>query len=514
MFGNGAQDTLCVHHHRFGIYCVDRLHESLDMDLSSQSLDAQGHGPASDVTPRIIIHGGAGAILESKFSPERRRLYRNVLLSTVRHASDLLANGESAVAAATAAVARFEDSPLFNSGHGAVFTRAGTIELEASVMVSRGYKKRAAAVSLIRHVKNPVMLARQVLERGEQDMEGSTVTEKPSQREHDLKGDDGNPDGGIGWSQESAGQHCHISGPEAERLAQTWGLKLVDTRYFWTKKRWDEHRRGLRQGAEGGEGPEVPTWAQITADADGNLKEMLADEEAASSWDGFEYLPQGTVGAVALDFEGMLCAATSTGGLTNKLPGRIGDTPTIGAGFWAEEWRENGSSRLLERASADGTQSAWSQRPALPALWSTLASTCVPWVQGYLPVHAQRLLGQGEEKGAASQVRALALSGTGNGDSFLRLGLARWTCAIPRLIPSSSLGKAINGVLGHGGELERSAGDRFGRTGEGEGGAIGIELKDGKGSVVADFNCGGMFRAWIDDEGNERARIWRRDLTR
>ena len=467
------------------------------------------------VTPRIIIHGGAGAILESRFSPERRRLYRTVLLSTVRHASDLLANGASAVAAATAAVARFEDSPLFNSGRGAVFTRAGTIELEASVMVSRGYKKRAAAVSLIRHVKNPVMLARQVLEHGERDMEGSTADEKPLGGEHDLKGEDGNPDGGIGWSEDSAGQHCHISGPEAERLAQAWGLKLVDTRYFWTKKRWDEHRRGLEQGAGERNGAKLPIWAQIIADADGELKEMLTNEDEATSWDGFEYLPQGTVGAVALDCNGTLCAATSTGGLTNKLPGRIGDTPTIGAGFWAEQWTETRSLLPSSRPEGPSMHEAWSQQPALSALWNTLSSTCVPWLQGYLPVHAQQLLGQAQEKGFAnhsSQVRALALSGTGNGDSFLRLGLARWTCAIPRLDPSSSLAAAIVRVLGRGGELEQSAGDRFGRTGEGEGGAIGIDFKHGKGIVVADYNCGGMFRAWVDDEGNERARIWREDL--
>ena len=155
-------------------------------------------------------------------------------------------------------------------------------------MVSKGYKKRGCGVVLLKHVKNPILLAREMLVRGEID-------------------------GGGG-----AQHHSVLGGPTLEALAREWGLDMVPESYHWTKKRWDEHKRGLRKS-----GVANPEWTQ-------NPKWGPEDEP----WDGHEYLPQGTVGCVALDRYGTLAVATSTGGLTNKLSGRIGDTPTIGAGFW------------------------------------------------------------------------------------------------------------------------------------------------------------------------------------
>jgi hypothetical protein len=112
---------------------------------------------------------------------------------------------------------------------------------------------------------------------------------------------------------------------------------MVEEGYFWTRKRWEEHRKGLGESCERGEfekrkrqagsgegGEEVEGYEYLTNDP---------------SWNGIDFLPQGTVGCVVLDSTGTLCVATSTGGITNKLPGRVGDTPTLGAGFWAEEWQ-------------------------------------------------------------------------------------------------------------------------------------------------------------------------------
>ena len=99
--------------------------------------------------------------------------------------------------------------------------------------------------------------------------------------------------------------------------------------------------------------------------------------------------------------------------------------------------------------------------------------------------------------------------GTGNGDSFLRLAAARTAGAIVRFSPNRSLESALHQIAGSGGELERSAGDRWGKTGEGEGGIIGIELVDGKGKITFDFNCGGMFRCWVDDHGKEKVMVFK-----
>ena len=142
------------------------------------------------------------------------------------------------------------------------------------VMVSKGYRKRGCGVVLVKHVKNPILLAREMLVRGELDGRGGP------------NGGEGNPSGGNG----SAQGHCILGGQTVEALARDWGLEMVPESYQWTKKRWDEHKRGLKDS-----GVPNPEWTQ---------NPIWGPEE--ESWDGHEYLPQGTVGCVALDRFGTL----------------------------------------------------------------------------------------------------------------------------------------------------------------------------------------------------------------
>lgn len=132
----------------------------------------------------------------------------------------------------------------------------------------------------------------------------------------------------------------------------------------------------------------------------------------------------------------------------------------------------------------------------------------MPNLSGYQGLPSFQEMGLENAK-CMSSIRAVAMSGTGNGDSFLRLTAARTAGAIVRFSPSRSLASAVNQLAGSGGELERSAGDRWGETGEGEGGIIGIELVDGKGKIASDFNCGGMFRCWVDDHGQEKVMVFK-----
>jgi len=386
----------------------------------------------------------------------------------------------TALETATYAVLQLEDNPLFNSGHGAVFTRDGTNELEASVMVSRGYAKRAVGVMGLRRIRNPILLARAILEHGDQDL-------APDGGHRQSDPDPSPPRDDDDLNVPSAQGHTQIHGRAAEILAQRYGLEMVEQGYFYTQKRWDEHIRALEREKAG---------------------------RGLGTWSRDEYLPQGTCGAIALDEEGVVCAATSTGGLTNKLTGRIGDTPTVGAGFWAEEWTEAGDPT---KQSGGGGESAWvSIRHPGPAVVLSdalrgLMADCLPTPLTHRPV---------DPPSSLTATRSIAISGTGNGDSFLRTAAARTAAAVAQFGALSS-GAAVTRVSGRGGELQKSAGDRWGKTGEGEGGMIGIEcvvVRDGQGHVVEarsnilqDFNCGGMFRAWVDGKDVAFARIWRED---
>ncbi|KAI7609710.1 N-terminal nucleophile aminohydrolase, partial [Hortaea werneckii] len=470
------------------------------------------------IRPRIIIHGGAGNITLSNLPPKLYNTYRHALLKILHSATSQLHTNPTASAldVAAQAVSDLENNPLFNSGHGAVFTTQGTHELEASIMCSDAvrYRKRGVGVMKVRRVKNPILLAKEMLERGNED------------------------DGG------GAQGHVQLEGEMCEELAGRWGLELVRPSYFWTRKRWDEHRRGLglessdelyrehRRRADRGVSEGKTEVVEDEDDIAGSLKFAGGEGEKGFwagdvSWDGKEYLPQGTVGAVVLDRAGMTCVATSTGGITNKLPGRIGDTPTLGAGFWAEEWEVHPAPRHQHTYPTTTTQPQH-QTPPLLSL-TTALTACLPTLTPYL-----RLPTSDPDPEATSDSRkpipstpskrSIAISGTGNGDSFLRLSAARTAAAIAQYQthnPGNPQGPqgghplqaSVTSIAGPNGQLQLSAAERWGTTGEGEGGMIGIDYISsevdgrggggggGRGEVVADFNCGGMFRAWEDESG-------------
>ncbi|KAI0144363.1 L-asparaginase precursor [Xylariaceae sp. FL1272] len=437
--------------------------------------------------PRIIIHGGAGNI--------KRENYRQALTSIVTKTQTYMTTPRpsssspsithqpykypTALESAVHAVTQLEDNPLFNSGHGAVFTRDGSNELEASVMVSRGAAKRGVGVAGLRHVKNPILLAQAMLQHGREDLGGEYVPPPPLCIGDEYEGSE--PDGGLNVP--SAQGHTLIHGPAAEQLAVQYGLETVDPSYFFTQRRWDEHIRGLEKEKSG---------------------------KGVATWCPESYFPQGTCGAVAMDENGVVCVATSTGGITNKLTGRIGDTPVVGAGFWADEWTERGEpSRARDALSFSGAvvQITGSLRGWL--------ADCLPTPFLYSAVDTLS-----EQQKQIFVTRSAAVSGTGNGDSFMRLAAARsvgamaqWACI--------STASAVEAIAGRGGKLQQSAGHRWGMTGEGEGGMIGIEsviARNRRGDVlytrseiVHDHNCAGMFRAWIDDDGLPAMQIWHDD---
>lgn len=337
-----------------------------------------------------------------------------------------------------------------------------------------------------------VLLARAILEHGEEDLWG-----RKGRGHQDRMGvSDGNGDqnGNLDTADfdvPSAQGHTLVFGPAAESLAKKYGLEFAPTSYFFTQTRWDEHIRALEQEKSGG--------------------------QYSATWSADEYLPQGTTGAVALDSDGVVCCATSTGGLTNKLTGRIGDTPVPGAGYWAEEWDEKGGS---SKPSFPSMSTLWDRgleavrRPGSLLEFSGalrgLMADCLPTPFTYIPLaspaHSQ-----------LTTTRSFATSGTGNGDSFLRVNAGRTAAAIARWggVPSA---QALTAVTGPGGQLQKSAGDRWMMTGEGEGGMIGIEsivVRDAHGDIVQarnvilqDHNCPGMFRAWVDDDDKAVFQVW------
>lgn len=211
--------------------------------------------------PVIAIHGGAGAIACEGRDAQQEGACHAALQDILRTAQQLLAGGGSALDAVSLAVELLEDCPLFNAGHGAVFTREGTHELDAAVM--DGATLRAGAVACVSRVRHPVRAARAVMERSE---------------------------------------HVLLAGAGAEAFAEACGLEMVAPDYFSTGARREDWRRALAAGG--------------------------------TSLDQGRKL--GTVGAVALDAQGNLAAATSTGGTTNKRAGRVGDSPLVGAGTYAD----------------------------------------------------------------------------------------------------------------------------------------------------------------------------------
>jgi len=207
----------------------------------------------------LAIHGGAGTISPEQITPAIERELRAGLQQSLDAGRAILQNGGSSLDAVVAAVRVLEDDPLFNAGRGAVFTSAGTHEMDAAIMDGRTLM--AGAVAAVAQLKNPIVLARAVMEKS---------------------------------------PHAMLAGKGAEDFARELGLEIADEKYFFTDRRWEALERVRRNRA-------------ALSDADRH----------------------GTVGAVALDGMGNLAAATSTGGNTNKRPGRIGDTPIIGAGTYA-----------------------------------------------------------------------------------------------------------------------------------------------------------------------------------
>ncbi len=240
-------------------------------------------GPAAQASPAaapgrgapkwgLVIHGGAGNISPENLGPERQARYKAKLEEALRAGHAVLARGGESLDAVQAAVQVLEDSPLFNAGKGAVFTHEGENELDAAIM--DGPTQRAGAVAGLKHVKNPIDLARRVMERS---------------------------------------PHVMMIGAGAEAFAKAQGVELVPQSYFYTEERWQSLQRAL-EAEKQTQG--VPPSSASERGPQGDYK-------------------FGTVGAVALDQHGHLAAGTSTGGMTNKRFGRVGDVPIIGAGTYA-----------------------------------------------------------------------------------------------------------------------------------------------------------------------------------
>jgi beta-aspartyl-peptidase (threonine type) len=222
----------------------------------------------------LVMHGGAGTITRASMTPELEKQYRETLEQALRTGQAVLAKGGTSVDAVEASIHILEDSPLFNAGKGAVFTHEGRNELDSSIM--RGQDKAAGAVAGVTIIKNPISAARAVMEKS---------------------------------------PHVLMAGKGAELFATKMGLEIVDPQYFWTEKRWKALQEELIE--------EQKTGQPHAALDHKNYSEP--DEKKFS-----------TVGAVALDRDGNLAAGTSTGGMTNKQYGRIGDSPIIGAGTYAD----------------------------------------------------------------------------------------------------------------------------------------------------------------------------------
>lgn len=215
----------------------------------------------------IVIHGGAGTIKKSLMSSDMEEKYLKALNEALDMGEGILKNGGTSLDAVEATIRILEDNPLFNAGKGAVFTHEGQHELDASVMT--GHDQKAGAVAGVTTVKNPISLARTVLEKSE---------------------------------------HVMLAGEGAEKFAAMHSLERVENSYFSTETRWKSLQRVIQ--------------------VDKNKTEL---SESDSQGDG-----KGTVGCVALDVYGNLTAGTSTGGMTNKKFNRIGDSPVIGAGTYAD----------------------------------------------------------------------------------------------------------------------------------------------------------------------------------
>jgi beta-aspartyl-peptidase (threonine type) len=240
--------------------------------------------PAPSRPYGLVIHGGAGVILRDKFTPELEAQYQAELKKSLEAGYAILAAGGTALDAVVAAIKPLEDSPLFNAGRGAVLNADGKCELDASIMDGRTLA--AGAIAGVTRIKNPITLARAVMERS---------------------------------------PHVMFTGAGAERFAeQLGGFDFVPNEYFQTDRRREDLKRAQEKEAQqrnrrAGLGlPAGPFFPPL---------DEPGPAERERKW--------GTVGCAALDQHGNLAAGTSTGGMTNKKYGRVGDAPIIGAGTFA-----------------------------------------------------------------------------------------------------------------------------------------------------------------------------------
>ncbi|GLQ94724.1 isoaspartyl peptidase/L-asparaginase family protein [Dyella acidisoli] len=220
-------------------------------------------------TPVLVIHGGAG-VIKRDMSPAKEKAVRAAMAKALQDGYAQLRAGKSAMDAVTTAIVALEDDSEFNAGKGSVFTHDGKNEMDAAVM--DGESLRAGSVAGLHRVKNPILLARAVMDHS---------------------------------------PHVMLVGEGAEAFAKEQGVALVDPSYFRTEERWQQLQKALKEDSE----------------------KKPHNDPARASADITKHF--GTVGAVALDSQGRLAAGTSTGGMTDKRWGRIGDSPIIGAGTYA-----------------------------------------------------------------------------------------------------------------------------------------------------------------------------------
>lgn len=238
-----------------------------------------GNSDPTDVTRGddsyvMVIHGGAGTILRDRMTPEKEAAYVQALEEALQKGYEILNAGGSSLDAVEETIHILENNPLFNAGKGAVFTNQGRNELDASIM--DGSTGEAGAVAGVTILKNPISAARAVMEKSE---------------------------------------HVMMIGDGAVQFAVAQGLEVVDPSYFFTQERWDGLQRALARDS--------------AASALGRQASLITPEDLDHKF--------GTVGCVALDQSGRIAAGTSTGGMTNKRYGRVGDAPIIGAGTFANE---------------------------------------------------------------------------------------------------------------------------------------------------------------------------------
>ncbi|KIK67095.1 hypothetical protein GYMLUDRAFT_69288 [Collybiopsis luxurians FD-317 M1] len=349
----------------------------------------------------LVIHGGAGTMSREKSTEAQIKAYHAGLRVALEAGHEVLKEGGEAMDAAVKAVSALEDNIIFNAGKGAVFNVDGKNELEASIMLSKPPgshpsippSRRGIGLTLLTRIRNPCQLARKL------------------------------------YLTPTAAPHTFLSGANAETIAESLGFTLVDPSYFFSERRWKEHRKGLGL-------PEKPY--------------PPGTEEEAGTGESLDMYPTGTVGAVALDMRGCICSVTSTGGRTNKLVGRIGDTPVMSAGYWAEEWVDTKSVGWFKKA------------------WNAII------------------------RKEDTKKKAVGISGTGDGDYFIRQATASTIARRVQFLGESVL-TASRAVVE---DLRQ------------DGGVGGVIVLDNEGRVATPLNSEGMYRGLIREDGIPKTAIF------